>query len=395
MWRGSNQILRIVVLGMTFFTHGTSLFGKAGELAQRRVASDSVLSTCRIKLKDLWLLMGPKIGVTAFTSPKFDIKIIGKLTRSSKYEPLILREETIKVVSDLLDRFSKLGFKQQVFLKILIEAQPNMSAYFRKKRSSWMLRTDSADDWFSPWVGGDDLHYAGVPGLFGGTHHFQGRILSEGFSQSPRFLFLPVIDSSTHVLENEAMVAHELAHATQIESSHNSELWQEARADILAYLVTGKTQFSFPRPHKITTMNSDGIWFLKDFEVIRDLKEPRIKTVADILPSIVEKHWNSQIFSNFLYEFSIHTSDQDLVDFIHFMDFHPPEVLPRLVDRVRTNHQTDTSELTITETTEEGRNITQEQLFKMVKMFRTWADKREFSKDQNDWIQEALKKRGF
>ena len=80
---------------------------------------------------------------------------------------------------------------------------------------------------------------------------FVGKVEANALGEKPKIFFLPSMSDSHHALDYKFMTAHEIAHATEIPTSHKSLIWREARADILAYLITDKTKMKVPPGMKI------------------------------------------------------------------------------------------------------------------------------------------------
>lgn len=160
----------------------------------------------------------------------------------------------------------------------------------------------------------------GVPGISGKPKFFKGLTEEGKFDLIPFILALTAMSETYHTLQNRFMVAHELAHLTENLSSHSDSIWREARADFLAYAITGQTEIVLPEGVYLEKIREDGTQYREFSTHPRSFTDPSVRSVNKALPAISSFHFNSQIISSALYEISQKIGVSRAVEFVQWMD---------------------------------------------------------------------------
>jgi hypothetical protein len=171
----------------------------------------------------------------------------------------------------------------------------------------------------TPWVG-NARELIGIPGLLGNRTLFIGLTERGGFEEMPKFLVLPAVTRTYHSLQNRYVVAHELAHVTENPNSHRDMLWREARADFMAYAITGETDLVFPEGIDVEQVRDDGSTYKRRMTRIRSLREPTVDSIERLHPRLGAYHHNSQITSSALFQLARRIGRERVIEFVRWMD---------------------------------------------------------------------------
>lgn len=277
----------------------------------------SLKATSPNGLKEKLPILVSRIRPT-YVSDSFDVRIVSdSLFKGNVFSPTALREQTINTIFSMQAAFRDMGFNFQSYIQVLVEAHTNAIKQLvleENHKEKWVNHESN-----TPWVNymGELI---GIPNILGFSSVFFGKSNNMGFSNMPRILVLNAFSKTYHFLSNRYIIAHELGHITEIKSSHLSLIWREARADLLAYLMTGETRAFIPEGIIMETVRSNGITYKETKTTIRSLLDPTVPSIDFIYPYINAYHYNSEIISSTLYEMSQKLGTQKLIDFILWMD---------------------------------------------------------------------------
>jgi len=253
----------------------------------------------------------------AYRGLNFDVRVISTAVKNNTSSPVVLKETAINEVRSLQDSMTKLGFRFRSYIQVLVEAHPNAVRRLDLDENGNLTWVDITG--VSPWVG-NARELIGLPGITGKHNFFMGRTKKMGFDDQPRFLLLTAVSKTDHSLYNRLVVAHELGHETENSNSHRSLIWREARADLLAYLVTNQTDLIYQEGLTLEMVRKDGTFYKEKRVKIRSIKDPYMRSIKDIQPHISAYHYNSEIISSALYQVAHRLGRDKLVKFIHWMD---------------------------------------------------------------------------
>jgi len=131
---------------------------------------------------------------------------------------------------------------------------------------------------------------------------------------------LPALTHAQHILTNLFLTTQRLARETANPQSHRDQMWLEARADFLAYYITGESEAVFPGGVPITLYKRNGERYETLVTTPRSLRQPTITSRDAIMPSRDASSYNSQILSSALFKMSENLGSQRTLEFIHWMD---------------------------------------------------------------------------
>lgn len=409
---------------------------------------------CPNVFADILALALSKVGVASYKQREFDVRVVASHGKA-KFSATALNDKAVSQTHHVLGQYEALGFSARSHIHVIVEAHPGAvkrvnpeiiaearaavtwqdglknllrgpggwraglvpeewkqfaedalsSGYGHgrmmderlvetpgaKKRNTWV----SEQGVRTPWIGGAD-QFIGLPGIVG-RNIFMGKLKPNAIGNYPKVLFLPAITDVHHSLDYKSMLAHELAHATENENSHQSILWREARADIMAYFITADTEARLPPGTKLEVMDSEGNFTVKEVEIIRSLKNPTVKKVTDVVPHSSAQHTNSQIISSFLYELSQKEGQAEVVDFIKWMDDDRTNLIPNIKSSNDIGHGTFKKEIAYVD---DGyppgvRRQYKETLNMIGAKIRKWAETRNFDAQTSQWIEAQLNERGI
>lgn len=259
------------------------------------------------------LLLSKRVkGETYFADKDFAAHVVS-LSDSPTYVPASLVKTAQEKIGGLIERFKARGFGPRAYIYALIEAEEFSIMTGSRARDSKSRRHtiiwDEEDRRYQylSIVSSDDPMVIGVPA------DLEYRPLKP--PRDSQVMIIGVSSNGEHGLSNTMGLAHEIAHGTEppTSSSHGCMMWREARADILASIITGESEV------------------VVDGEVVRDLANPLVKTMDDLIPSAHSYHVNSEAISGFLYLLKTRMGDRFIADFVKWMDKTPSQYLPQIL----------------------------------------------------------------
>ncbi|MBK8201311.1 MAG: hypothetical protein IPK68_02920 [Bdellovibrionales bacterium] len=327
-------------------------------------------------------------------SDRFDVRILSESMRRNIYSPAKLKETTVQEVNGLLDTYENLGFSFRSFLQVLVESHPNAMGQLGLSGAGKIMWTDTAVA--TPWVG-NARELIGIPNLLGRRSLFVGRTDKGGYGDIPRFLVLPAVSSTYHSLQNDFVLAHELAHETENTKSHRDLMWREGRADFLAFAITGKTEVVFPEGIELELVREDGSTYKQKLTVARSLTSPSVADANHIMPHLASYHYNSQIMSSALYEISQKVGMSRAIELVKWMDsLTGDEVIPYLEPKPQGEFEAkkqteyiDHDNLTLV------RESTRDHLSRMGSLFRRWVNQSDLNAEEKATALGILSNKGI
>ncbi len=265
-----------------------------------------------------------------YSDHRFNVRILSQSASQNTFSPSKLFERTVREVGTLMDAFNVLGFSFTSYLQILVEAHPHAIRFLG-------LSPDSHLSWKNielgtPWIG-SSKSMIGIPGVFGGNKIFEGRHEKGDFERDPEIFVIPAYSDTYHFVTNRFVLAHELAHQTENVKSHRDLFWREARADYLAYLATGQTDFILPEAANVNLSKQNGETYQVKVNRIRSLRRPVVASLNEAMPDLDLYHFNSQLISSAMYVLGQKLGEGRMIDFIDWMDHQTPrKKLRQLVD---------------------------------------------------------------
>lgn len=261
---------------------------------------------------DLLVGIKPKLGFASSKHDNFDVRIVGRWGARSRWKNRELQEAAITQVTTLRAALRHLNFSSDHFLQVLVE------------RHSGAVR--------SPVYGeiGTSLSVGAMalittPNIFGGRSLFFGKMNRDETPETmPRTLLLKALNEDYNSVFSSFSIAHELAHDTEVSNSPRSLIWIEARADFLAYVVTGESQIAWPGKIGALAFDESGKMFVTDLPTKRSLSRPRVKRIKNLLPNVSAYHENSELISGFLYRLGGRFGLEVPLAFIKWMDQQAP-----------------------------------------------------------------------
>jgi hypothetical protein len=253
-----------------------------------------------------------------------------------------MNDKTLKVLGTMAAQLRQLQIPLQGDVDVFVESSPGsiwVASDSTGTSTSWSLRKNPLPGWTK------------TPQRFGirgkGSQVYPLAQWLNGSDWERRILFLTAIHDRFHTLDGHFMIAHDLAHGTEINEAPNSRAWREARADLLAYFITGENELKYPRElgelykahwPKLSEMSEpieDPVMF-----VARSLVEPSVDHLQRLIPELAAYHLNSQVFSSALYQVAQALGPESVSLFIRWMD-QQGQVLAPEVQMPRNHRITD------------------------------------------------------
>ena len=249
----------------------------------------------------------------------FNIRVIGNSVSSSQRSPRKVLKETKKMLKMYIDELEELGLTQDTFYQVLVESELNAVKQLGITKSgalSWAGNPGSF-----PWIH-NATELIGMPALSGQIKLFTGKLKANRLGNKPKVFFLPMINEKSHSLDFKFIIAHEIAHTTEPDSTTWPMLWREARADYLAYFLTGETKMRVPPGTEVEVMDKAGVITRKKVDSVRDIASPEVKKLSEVRPSMQFFHDNSTLFSSMLLDMEKEFGKEASLDLIRWMDLH-------------------------------------------------------------------------
>jgi len=249
----------------------------------------------------------------AYKERWFDIYILSEDLNKNSFSPLKLKKTTAGKIKKFHKAYEALGFFPSEFIHALVEAHPHAMRVFQTTDPvGWVKSKDTV-----PFVTSFFKGYCiAIPTHSGGWLRF-GHPYYGSSGQNDKILAVRALSETYHTLENDFVLAHELAHTTEKEAAFFSLTWIEARADFLAYAITGETEVVFPEGLAIEEITPTGDFSQNVLFTVRSLTNP---TVPDVDSLSFEYHKNSQVISSALYEIANKIGMNAVISLILWMD---------------------------------------------------------------------------
>lgn len=257
----------------------------------------------------------PKLGLTSSRQPDFDVRIVSQWGGRSQWSNQELKQAAIKSVSETKAALKNLGFSHGHYLNVLVEKHPDAI-------SSPVYSTGTC-------LAAGAFGMVTTPNILGFRSLFFGDTKKEDtFENMPRTLVLKALTSQYHSLFSPFSVAHELAHDSEPNGSPRSWIWIEARADFLAFAVTGKREIVWPAHEGALIFDDFGNMSTTDHEEVkRSMLMPRVQHVRNLVPNQSAYHENSEIISSFLFRLARAHGLETALKFVRWMDIQESKII--------------------------------------------------------------------
>jgi hypothetical protein len=116
-------------------------------------------------------------------------------------------------------------------------------------------------------------------------------------------------------------LAHELAHLTSLPQNTP---WDEARANMLAYLATGQTKVDIVRHVPREQFDEQGNPYTLLDSLVVDLDHPLVTHVSKLAPRVSASHFNSEIMASLLTRMVRRFGPASAAGFIRWLDHNYP-----------------------------------------------------------------------
>jgi hypothetical protein len=253
-------------------------------------------SFCESFLENFQILRRSRSRQPPVANYQFDVRVIAKSPFHASFAPRELLSTAQQQVSKHLQRLRDLGFDEMPFLNVLLEAHPGAIMGLTDEGGGNFIWTPIQRR--SPFLT-NARELLGFKSFLG-TTVFMPKIQKDRFGHYPRILILQAKESH-HFIFDDSILAHEIAHlAEPFGVTHR--LWLEARADFLAFLMTGQTQLKTAGDMELEKMDAAGNLRNEKITIIRDLAAPLVRNLAEVRPGTEAYHDNSLILSSFLFE---------------------------------------------------------------------------------------------
>lgn len=283
------------------------------------LSGESAIQRCR----NLILTTRPKLGFSSETFNSFDVRIEGHWGGPALWTSQNLLNAAATHITVFQEKLHELGFSQTHYLNVLVEKHPGaVNCPVLGGMGTCLI--------ISPWA------LIETPGLFGRSIFFGSQFRQTSKGSTVRTLVFTAFSNDIHSIFSPFIVAHELAHNTEpIIGGSSSGIWQEARADFLAYLVTGEAEVIFPSghpPHQFSEIG-ERIPILSPSR--RSLKMPVVSKLSQLIPNKHAYHENSEIISSLLYRLDNKFGAQWPIAFINWIDQANEGIILSLDEAVR------------------------------------------------------------
>lgn len=330
-----------------------------------------------------------------YRSSQFDLRVVSESASRNAFSPAALTKRSIGDLKSMYGAFAALGFRANTFMQVLVESHPDAVGSARFSSDGKVNFGSSAGR--TPWVHNFSA-FIGLPNLFGGKSLFFGKLTSRYSKETPGILFLPAVTETYHTLQNRFMIAHEIAHVMEAPTSHRDLLWREARADFLAYIITGQTSIDFPEGHELEIMQPNGDIEKQTVRMVRSLRTPTIESVSSLIPHLSAYHFNSQLISSALYSISQKLGRERALDLVRWMDTHSgADAVPFLLarDEKSESKENDPNDYVDGENKDAVRAAVRARVNRFAGLFRKWASESNLNADDLFVFETILQNRGI
>lgn len=229
----------------------------------------------------------PKIGCPSSIHPDFHLWVISYKQGKAK-DSKALNDRMSNIILTTQSIYAENGFHFSYPLNVLVELHEGA---VQSEWSDSIINLNRAD--------------VQIP-IFGAYLSFRDLVQDKDPKKENRAMYITgkVINAENKNLVRQ-VVAHELAHVTEPKKSSSSRMWNEARADYLAYVATG-----IPT---LIVQGSKGI-------ARRSLDYPSITCFEDLVLDLNQYHKNSEVISHVLYRLEQKFGRKDALEFIRWVD---------------------------------------------------------------------------
>ncbi len=260
------------------------------------------------RCEDALISVKPKLGRASSQYENFDIRIVSQWGHRSQWSNRELQDAAAKQITSFRAALSRLGFKSGHYLNVLIEKHPGAinSPVYGEVGTSLSI---------------GPLAFIRTPNIFGVRSIFWGSFSrTDTIETMPRTLVLKSLTKDYNSTFSPFSIAHELAHDTELWTSLRSPVWVEARADFLAYAVTGLPKVVWPAGINAVSYDSLGRRMATQLSTRRSLKSPRVPTKIDLIANSHAYHENSELISSLLFQLSDQFGLEVSLSFLNWMD---------------------------------------------------------------------------
>lgn len=214
----------------------------------------------------------------------------------STFSLVKLTRRTARDLLENIDAFERIGIRLHPYFDVVIEAHSRAIG----------VGDDLHPSHATPWIAVENIDRVYLPKL----SLPRRKIGWNGFFGTPdahriaRTLVLPADVSGMHAIEHRFAIAHEMAHLTPGNDENLFPPWFEARADFLAFVLTGIDE----------VRSNDGQ------TLHRSLKNPAVTTVSGLDPKAESYHRNSTLISGLLHRLDSKFGVERALGFVHWMD---------------------------------------------------------------------------
>lgn len=236
------------------------------------------------------------MGRFSFHLSPYQIKVLGPFWKRAPF-----RKRTSTQLESHLERFHELGFSLTEVPVILVGTKSLCLKIFSESKKSLEFYTGSSGVFYD-----SEIYLRGLVSY--------ERLFSKA-GGTPPVLYLRFFTESEHALDQPFILAHELAHLT--EPSHlinKSLLWREARANVLASMVSGEKMTIYPEG---TQIHGE---VLTNHVMAVNLWEPQVNHIQEVIADLRASHLNATLLGSFLFRFGQAFGRDSLVELIHWMD---------------------------------------------------------------------------
>lgn len=353
-------------------------------------AAGTRFSQCVIdRLQDFVIAAKPKFERASWKGKNFNVYVVSSPSEKGLLSPSRTLSRTINELTQINDALEHLGFKQRVYVEVLVESNRGAISTVKKDGKNTVFGPAPAQISVSPWMFNYTPNIIGKPRLFWGMN----RKHSGDWLTAPRTLVLPIGEDGAQILDQKFTLAHEWAHNTE-PFFIKSRMWQEARADFLAFVVSGRSSLEDGPTVTATSWDINGNWTVKTISEIggpRDISNPRVVSTNDIIPNLDAYHENSTVISNVLFQVAEHFGAERSLQFIKWLDSSKERALPGISDRKEKTNQDTGYIYTDGKQGSSARAAILTTLTLFSDQFRDWAKSEGFSRNELDWIESLLK----
>ncbi len=231
------------------------------------------------KLRAVKIMAFPKLGLPSYRGTKYDISLVGN-PKKVTYDPNLVLAKAREIIESFLTILETQGLKSKHRSHFVIEISPG--GLGNKEGKIGFLNSE---------IGGPFTANEGIGVMVEGFAGSRRRLTSKDYSQ---VVIIPMDDFGGPRLAR-FVIAHEVGH--DVVRSNNYSL-NEAMADYIGWLLTGKTGFSSTKPVESEVMDADGNIKTVMITKFRDIAIPEVSKLSQVKPSVERFHANSTVFSH-------------------------------------------------------------------------------------------------